>query len=82
MSPDIMVIYASYHRQFSADSIGKNYEINSSFVSLERSMAPANKTAINFMVFILIFKENCLYYDTIHDFSVLLKTISKLYLKY
>ena len=30
----------------------------------------AYKTGIDFMIFILIFVENCLLYDAIHDFSV------------
>ena len=36
--------------------------------------AQANKTGIDFMIFILIFVENCLQYDAIHDFSVWLRT--------
>ena len=38
----------------------KNYKIKTSCVSLEG----------NSMIFILIFMENCLLYDVIHDFSV------------
>ena len=34
----------------------------------------ANKTSINFMIFILIFVENCLLFDAIHNFSVWLRT--------
>ena len=30
----------------------------------------ANKTGINIMIFLLVFVENCLLYDAIHDFSV------------
>ena len=41
-------------------------------------VAQANKTGINLMIFILIFVENCLYYNAIHDFSVLLRTGSNL----
>ena len=37
-------------------------------------MTRANKTGINFMIIILILVENCLYYDTIYDFSVWLTT--------
>ena len=33
----------------------------------------AYKTGINFMVFILVFVEKCLYYDTLKDFSVLMR---------
>ncbi len=39
-------------------------------------MARAKKNGINFMIFILIFVENCLYFEAIHDFSVWLKTAS------
>ena len=34
----------------------------------------ANKTVVNFMIFILVFVENCLYYDVINDFSVWLRS--------
>ena len=34
----------------------------------------ANITDINFMIFVLIFVENCLKYDAINDFSVWLRT--------
>ena len=30
----------------------------------------ANKTGVNFMIFILLFVENCLQYDTIYDFNL------------
>ena len=33
-----------------------------------------NKAGIGFIIFILIFVENCLKYDAIHDFSVWLRT--------
>ena len=33
-------------------------------------MIRANKTGTHFMIFILIFVENCLQFDAIHDFSV------------
>ena len=46
----------------------KNYKIKTSFVSLEGPKARANKTGINFRIFILIFVENC--------FSVWLRTDS------
>ena len=29
----------------------------------------ANKTVVNFMIYILVFVENCLYYEAINDFS-------------
>jgi len=32
------------------------------------------KTGINFMIFILIFVENCLQFDAIQDFSFWLRT--------
>ena len=48
--------------------------IETSFVSPEEPKAWANKTGNDFMIFILIFEENCLYYDVIHDFSVWLRT--------
>ena len=38
--------------------------------------AQANKTPMNSMMFILIFKETCLQYSAIHDFSVVLRTAS------
>ncbi len=52
----------------------KNFKIKTSFVSREGPKARADKTGINFMIFILIFVENCLYFDAIHDFSVWLRT--------
>ena len=51
----------------------KNFNIKTSFDSLERPKTWANNTGINVMIFILIFVENCLYYD-IHNFSVWLRT--------
>ena len=57
------IIIASCYRQISADIKIKNYNI---------------KTGINFNIFILIFVENCLKYDAIHDFSSRLRTGSKL----
>ena len=38
--------------------------------------ARGRKTGINFMIFILLFVENCLLYNAMPDFSVLLRTIS------
>ena len=52
----------------------KNYKIKTSFVSPEGSKARVYKTGINFRIFILIFVENCLKFDAIHDFSVRLRT--------
>ena len=52
----------------------KNLKMETSLVSLEMPEGRTNKTGINFMILILIFVENCLEYDAIHDFSVLLKT--------
>ena len=54
----------------------KNYRINTSFVSPEDTQVRANKTGINLMILILIFKENCKENDTLHDFSVQLRTSS------
>ena len=33
-----------------------------------------NKTCINFIIFILIFVENCLLYEAMNDFSVWVRT--------
>ena len=52
-------IYLTHFKQLSADI---------------KTKARANKTSINIMIFILIFVENCLYFDAIHDFSVWLRT--------
>ena len=38
----------------------KNYEIKTSFVSPERTKDQTNKSGIKFMIFVLIFEENCL----------------------
>ncbi len=45
---------------------------------LEEPKAQANKTGINFMIFILLHIENCLQYNALHDFSVWLRTDSNL----
>ena len=37
-------------------------------------MARTNKSGINFMIFISIFVEICMYYDAVHDFSVWMRT--------
>ncbi len=52
----------------------KNYTIETNFVSHEGTKARAEKTGINFMIFILIFVENCLQFDAVHNFSVCLRT--------
>ena len=52
----------------------KNFKIKTSFVSTEGPKAQDNKTGINLMIFILIFVDNRLQYDDIHNFSVCLKT--------
>ena len=59
-----------YYRQLSAGIIRKKDKIKTIFVSPEVPKDKANKTGIDIMIFILIFMENCLYYDAIHDFSV------------
>ena len=48
---------ASYYRQFFAEIKRKNYKIKTSFIIPERPKTKANKTGINFMIFILIFVE-------------------------
>ncbi len=50
------------------------FKIRTSFVSPERPKARANQTSINFMIFILIFVENCQKFNAIHDLSVWLRT--------
>ena len=52
----------------------KNYKNKTSFISSEGPKA--KKTGINIMIFILIFVENCLEFDAIHDISVWLRTDS------
>ncbi len=52
----------------------KIYKMKASFVSPEGPKTWANITGINFMVFILISVENCLYNDSSHDFSVKMRT--------
>ena len=58
---------ALYYRQLSVDIKMTNFKIKTRFVNPERPKARANKT---YIIFILIFVEN----ETIHEFSVLLKT--------
>ena len=53
----------------------KNFKIKTSFESPDGPKARANKTNINNMIFILLFVENCVYYDVKHDFSVWLEKI-------
>ena len=60
-------IWKGYNRQHSADIKMKNFKINFSFVGSERPKAKANETGINFLIIILSFVENYLYYDTILD---------------
>ena len=52
----------------------KNFKNETSCVSSEEPNALSDKTGINFMIFILIFLENCLHYGAKHDFSVWLRT--------
>ncbi len=54
------IFIASYYRQLSADKKMKKFKIKTSFVSRKGTKARADKTGINFMIFILIFVENCL----------------------
>ena len=56
---------ASYYRKLFADIKINNLNIKPVLIK-----AQANKTGINFMIFILIFVENCLLYDGIHHFTV------------
>ena len=51
----------------------KNYKIKPVFLA-PMAQAHPNKTGFNFMIFILIFVENFLYYDAINNFSVWLRT--------
>ena len=53
----------------------KNYKINSIFVGPEGPKGRSSKTGIDFIIFILLFVDNCVL-DTIHDFSVCLSTVS------
>ena len=55
----------------------KNFKIkNSNEISEGPKAARANKASINFMIFILIFVENCLSNVDIVNFSVSLRTDS------
>ena len=45
----------------------KNSKIKASYVSPEGPKARAYKTSINSIIFILVFVENCLVYDAIHE---------------
>ena len=58
-----------YYRQLSADIKIKKIFYLASFVSQR-----LGQSGINFTISILLFMENCLYYNVIHDFSVLLIT--------
>ncbi len=49
-----------YNRHLSTDIKMKNYKIKTIFVSPEGPEARANKTGINFMIFISIFVDNSL----------------------
>ena len=65
---------ASYHGQLTADIKMKNYMIKTSFASPDWSKARANKIGINFMISIIIFVRDCLYYNSKQHFSVWLRT--------
>ena len=53
----------------------KNYKIKISFFNPEGPKVRDKKVVpIHFMILILIFVENCLLFDAIHDFSVWLRT--------
>ena len=56
----IISIYRIVFRQVTADIKRKKYKIKTSFVRPEELKARANKTGLNFIIFILIFMENCL----------------------
>ncbi len=47
----------------------KNYKIKMSFVRPEGPKDRTNKTGFNFIIFILIFVENCLQFDDIMIFQ-------------
>ena len=52
----------------------ETYKIKTSFISPEGPKARANKTGNNIKISNLIFVENCLWFDAIHDYLVLLRT--------
>ena len=54
----------------------QNCMIKISFVSPKEPNVLANKTGINFRIFMSLFMENCLKFDAIHAFSVWLRTSS------
>ena len=58
------MIIVVYNRQLSTDIKNKNCKIKTRFVSPERPNAHANKTGINFVIFILL--NN--YYDVLKIF--------------
>ena len=64
----------TYYRQNFTDIIMKHQSIKTSFDNPEGPKAWDNKTGIKLKIFILIFTENCLQYDAIHDFSLWLRT--------
>ena len=73
-----IVIYRTLLKTALCGYYNEKYNIKTSFVSPDGPKARSNKTGIRFMIFILIFVENCLKYVVMHDFSVWLKTGSNL----
>ena len=72
-------ILLSFHVKTNLENLEKISEIyillNLATRHSKMTLVRANKTGINLMIFfILFFVENCLLYDTIHDFSVWLRT--------
>ena len=53
-------LYSIVLREHSANVKMKNFKIKNNFVKFDRQNARANQTSINFMIFILLFVENCL----------------------
>ena len=60
LAPIEYIFIASYYRQLSVDFQMKNYTIKTSIVSPEGPKARADKIGFNFMIFIMIFVENCM----------------------
>ena len=65
------MLIASFYIQLSTD---KKKIIKTCFVRPEVHKARAMKTSINFLFIIVIFIENCMKYEALHDFSVWLET--------
>ena len=51
---DTLMVVATFYRQLSTDIKMKKYKFKTSFVNTEGPKSRANKTGINFIIFILI----------------------------